>query len=220
MQSVQHLIAVAGTSSWRSRFSINMLKAFAPAALACSVVLASCEKTIPVNIPSPPAKLVLNAVVMRGDSIRAQLTRSFSNAESGNNINPTVIGATVVLYRDGVIADTLEPMGDGMYQSGTLAEAGHRYKLSVTHPAYPAIEAESAAPDAVPIQSWDITQNARTNPDNGDQDLLRIRFRDPAGAGDHYILQVLGGYYAMIEELDFYDWGDCMNITDPSFESP
>lgn len=184
------------------------------------LLVCGCEKSITINLPAEPQKLVLNAVVPRGQPIYAHLTRTLSNAESGKGLNVSVTGAQLVLYVDGQAADTLEYESDGFYLSEVEATAGHRYRLKVTHPSYPGVEAETDAPAQIPLQTPVITRNARTTSNNGDQDLLQLRFRDPAGTGNHYIIQVLGGYNMNVQSLDFYSWDNCINIADPSFESP
>lgn len=196
------------------------MKSLIPFLLLGLVLTSGCEKSITINLPEQPKKLVVNAVVLRGEPVHLILTRSLSNAESGKSVDASVAGASVLLYRDGVLVDTLEPYSPGAYYSTIEAEHGHRYRLVISHASYASVEAETAAPDAVPILGLDRTRSARNNPNYGTQDLLRVRFKDPAASGDHYILQILPGYWQMNEPLDFYGWDNCIGVSDPSFESP
>ena len=182
--------------------------------------MSGCEKNVTVNLPEGSKKLVLNSVVFSGETIHANLTRSLSNAESGKSIDASVTGAQMILYKDGQAVDTLSDEGYGLYMSETEAEAGHQYRMVVTHPAYPTIDAESEAPAVVPISSFSIVPNARSGQNSGDLDLLRVRFNDPAAAGDHYIMQIFGSSDYNKDGSDFYSWGDCITVSDPSFETP
>lgn len=184
------------------------------------VLLSSCEKSITINLPEEPKKLVINSIVLQGGLIYAHLTRSLSNAESGKNADVSVAGAQAVLYKDGQVVDTLKDEGFGLYTSDVDAEAGHRYRLVVTHRDYPTLEAETDAPVPVAIKDWSVVHYARSSPNSGDQDILKMRFDDPGTANDHYIMQILNANESLYEDLDFYSWGDCLQITDPSFESP
>ncbi len=199
------------------------MKSLIPVLFIALMLASGCEKSITINLPEQPRKLVLNAVMLRGETIHASLTRTLSNAESGKGVNVSVAGAQVLLYRDGQLADTLKMTSPGEYQSQTAAVPGHRYKLVVSHPSYAAIEAETDSPEAVPILEWQHTPLVRSNPDKGDQDLLRIRFRDPAASGDYYIIQVLDANSSISGNgppLDFYSWDYCISPSDPSLESP
>jgi hypothetical protein len=187
--------------------------------LFLSLLLASCEKSVTINLPEQPKKLVLNAVVHEGDSIRGYLTRSLSNAESGKNINPSVQGAQALLYKDGVLVDTLSNTGFGEYESKIKAEAGHHYRLVISHPDYPTMDAETDAPAHVPIISWEAKIYGPANPKYGENDFLKIIFNDPSTTDDRYIFQILAPYDEQ-DGFDFYTWGSCLEIKDPSVESP
>jgi hypothetical protein len=196
------------------------MKKLIPFLLAATILAGGCEKSIKINLPDQARKIVVNSVMRLGEPIHASLTRTLSNAESSKGNFFQVTGAQILLYRDGQEVGRLDSVDVGVYASPVPAEPGHRYKLVISHPQYATTEAEADAPEPVPIISVRRDAMVRDNPDKGTEDLLNIRFRDPAAAGDHYILQVIGSGERDNLPLDFYSWRSCINATDPSIESP
>jgi hypothetical protein len=190
--------------------------------LFCLLALASCEKDIKIDLPASAPKLVLNAVVRVGDSISVNLSRTAGVKESSQQSIHPVPGATVLLYVDGQLKDTLHtvPGNDLVYTSRIVADHNKTYRLSVVAQGYETIEATANAAGMVSAHSWDYKPNAWQSSDGGSYDELGIEFQDPANSSDFYIVRIKDAYqYYGSEDQDFYSWGGCAYTSDPSIES-
>lgn len=156
------------------------------------MTFASCEKTVKLNIPPYTPTLVLNCIPYAGEYINASVGYSESIANHvGVSKDLSLDGATVLLYTNGVLTDTL--VYDTMeyrYKSTTVAEVGKTYELRVSAPTYTAISASSNTPQAVLIDSALLTRNVRKDPDGNMQDMITLKFNEPATANDYYILRI------------------------------
>jgi hypothetical protein len=181
----------------------------------------SCEKTIKVELPGEPSRLVMTAIVQIGTPIRLDLSRTRNLKETSAHAATRVDGATVVLYVDGKAADTLKgPSADQVtsYTSFINAVPGKTYRLTVHAAGYDDIEATAAAPAVVPIRDVELKPNVQVGKEGNSLDALTISFKDPAAENDHYIV-LLASAYESITETDFYSWRNCVFTTDPSVDN-
>lgn len=105
-----------------------------------SHIFVSCVRDdLEVDIPPQESKIVVNAMIYSGDTIRANISRS----EHILNTNSLVYlnDATVKLYRNGIFVENLvNEAYDYKYKSnfksalGTKPQVGEKYQIIVEHP--------------------------------------------------------------------------------------
>lgn len=186
---------------------------------AATILFASCEKEIKVTLPEHTPALTLNSYTETNDTIRLQVGHSISILKYKNSSDFIITNATVALYKDGSLAETIhyDPVLQE-YKSNTIAEPGKSYTVKVSATGYNAAEATAGVPSVIPITGIQHFSNVRTDMDGQSLDEVRIKFTDPATAGDFYIIRVVQG-------MDFdttghsYQSSTCINSTDPSIEN-
>jgi hypothetical protein len=189
--------------------------------IAALPVLASCEKEVQVDLPKHQSALVLNSYTETDGLIQLQVGKSLSIKEYNYRSDLTVTNATVQLYKDGQLAETMQyDAGEQQYLSAQKAIDGSTYEVKVSAPGFTRVEATSIVPSKVPIEGEVLrTQYAKTDAYGTRLDELRIRFTDPPGAGDHYILKF---YDARSQDTTagFYYYADiCLTSPDASVET-
>lgn len=176
-------------------------------------LLVSCEKEIKIKVPEQPKKLVFYSVSYPGDPIRLIL-RSTVNALSYRRQPTNVTNATVILYDNGQVADTLSyDPAEEYYVSKTAAQYGHKYQLSAVAPGFPLAEATAEMPEEVPLQV-SVTPNVRNGSSGASLDEVVTRFNDPGATTDYYRL-VIRRYFTM---WNSYNVMSCIELTDASLE--
>lgn len=187
------------------------------AALLAITGLASCEKEITVNVPEYTPLLVVNSDTEVGDTMRVSVGKSISILKFKNGQDLSVRDAQVLLLKSGKIVDTMKY--DAMlndYNSKTIAEDGGMYEVRVNAPGYKEASASTIVPSFVKIESIQRIAKARLDMDGMPQDELRITFKDPASAGDFYILSFTKDNTSGDTSM-FYS--SCINTVDASIES-
>jgi hypothetical protein len=142
--------------------------------------------------------------------------KSLGIAERKNNPDLNVDNATVQLYENGALRQSLtyEPTMQS-YVSSVMSEPGKQYSVKVTAPSYSEASAASSVPSAVPINNFSRITNARTDENGDPQDALLFTFDDPAAPGDYYIIKI-----SQAEDTFGYWQGSfCVNSADASIET-
>ncbi len=154
------------------------------------ITFVSCEKTIKVNPPGHAPKLVVESNTPAGAPFMIKLSKTVPVLAYRSQDNYSVSDATVILHEDNLPVDTLEyDILSESYHSTHLAVPGRTYQLKMTAPGVPEAFAGSIVPTSVPVTEVIRTKEARIF--NGEtQDELKIRFEDPAAAGDYYIIAI------------------------------
>src|SRR5690554_684023 len=78
------------------------------------LLLSSCHKKIDWNPPEFEQKPVVNGVIKSGSPVTIQVSKAVSFTAKPT---PDVDNAEVTLYVNNELAETLEYIGDGLYQS-------------------------------------------------------------------------------------------------------
>ncbi len=180
------------------------------------VMLTACEKEIKVKVPEYQSKLVINSNTEVGDSFRVTIGKSMGILKYKAGQDLQIKDATVLLYEGNKLADTMRyDIFAGVYTSKILAKQGVSYSISAKVGNGQEATANTKVPSYVPIQSVQRIAKARLDIDGVQQDELRIKFTDPPGQGDYYVLSII----KPMDTLDEYGYTGCINTVDASVES-
>ncbi len=188
--------------------------------LLATVILASCDKTIKVKVPEIKEGLTLFSNTETGTQMAVVVGKSMSILKYNRKQELFVKDATVKLYADGVLTETLK-YNDGLqfYLSEGIVEEGKHYKLVVEAPGYATIEAEADAPQRVPLILESVVDTTMPSRFGGFTmaTAVKIKFDDPAATVDYYQLN----FYSA-DQLIFSPQPEpsheCLNIQDPSID--
>ena len=179
---------------------------------AMTVALTACEKEIIVNVPPHESKIVVHSVTATGDTITARISRSVGIVEYTPSMDLNVTDATVLLYDNGALVDTLAYDAFTMrYVSNVVAEPGHLYTLHAQSPTLEPAFASAGVPFNASLNSIQRFENAKVNDNGGTMDELVITFNDPVESTDFYRVSLYMG--------DYFFYG-CAQSSDPSIENP
>jgi hypothetical protein len=187
------------------------------------IVLASCEKTVTVEIPQRNPRLVINAWMEKGAVIEAMIGKSRNVLQpldqTGSwNESYVVKNAVPVVYENNIAIDTL------VYQSSTfkyisvrnkIVRDGYHYTIRVSAPGFTAAESSTVVPSQSVIAGVSRVRNARSTSNSGTQDEVTIKLDDPAGESNFYLLQFFPANYASGTGYPIY----CVSTTDKDLEA-
>ncbi len=111
-----------------------------------SIVFISCETVIDVDIPTEPAKLVINSTLIPGQPFRVNLTSSQHILD--NSDYKSISGAEIKIYEDGQLLTTLPDSTDGKYISGSfMPKVGKMYRVEAEKNGFETVTAEETLPE-------------------------------------------------------------------------
>lgn len=163
------------------------------------VILATaCEKTVKVDIPKKDPKLVINGLLEKGETVALHIGKSRGVLDPDNFTTTlieqyTVTNAVVALVENGVSVDTLVySASDYSYRSprNRAARDGAVYMIKATAPGFKMAEATSEVPSQSVIAGLVWNKNVRTNSAGFSMDEITIKWNDPAGEKNFYLVQV------------------------------
>lgn len=166
-------------------------------------VLFACEKPEPIRLPPHTPKLVIHGYVETGTAFNVAIGRTFPSDELVIDTQTYVRNATVVLYEDGVIKDTLKfYQPTRYYRSPVMATVGKDYRLVVSAPGFATVEATSKPVAPVPLTRLIYARRARTSMDGDVLDDVIFTFNDPPGEANYYIAELnkkipFGGWFCV-----------------------
>lgn len=188
----------------------------------CFVLLSACEKTVKIDIPQKEPKLVINSLLVKDDlfSVSAGRSRgvlspvSYSSSLAEQYVVKT---AAVVVFENGIAIDTLvyQP-GDFVYRTvrNKRVRAGNVYTIAVSAAGFATAQASSRVPSQSVITGLQRVRNSRTSSSGIQQDELTIKFNDPAGEKNYYLVQVWGPTFGNPFGNRIY----CVSTTDKDVE--
>jgi hypothetical protein len=164
-----------------------MKRSFKIAMSFAALIVIGCGTPDILYLPGPPRELVINCIGYNYHQWEADLSLSSGILEGHED---TVIAdATIKLYEDGVLLETLvtdgmrtSPGGTRYYSVTSTPQPGKRYKLTAERPGFPTAEAEYLQPDSIAIAALAV-QVIGPNPNfPGTTDVqIRVQFDDPPG---------------------------------------
>lgn len=181
----------------------------------------ACEKTVTVNIPKKDPKLVINGLLVKGETVSLHIGKSRGVLEPDNFSTSlmeqyTVKNAMVVLFENGVSIDTLlYRASDYSYYSprNRVARDGAVYMIKATAPGFTTTaEAISEVPSQSVLAGVVWNRGARNNDGGYPVDDIIIKLNDPAAEKNFYLVQIgISSPYA---------WGNfyCVSSTDKDLE--
>lgn len=168
--------------------------------LLLMVLTGSCERTVEVDLPREPAKLVVNAIFTPDSLMRVQVSQSMSVLD-----RPRIVGiadAEVKIYEDEKEIATLNPDSLRKYvyvSDRKLIRAGKTYGITVKSPYYEMVYAQNFVPWAVNIKQATINESVGTDLSGSFYNTLRIELDDPAEEENYYAVQVKSVDYQLIK---------------------
>lgn len=155
------------------------------------LLFVSCEQVIDLDLPQPVPTLVVNALLVPGKAISVSVS---SNIPALSNAAPPFISnATVLLYVDGYLRDSLAYNGTGEYTSMIGAEPGHMWRLDVSAPGYKSVSAVAQLPNPVKLSSARYGESISSPDVPGEMEQgMNITFTDPPGP-NYYGVQIFYG---------------------------
>lgn len=148
---------------------------------------ASCEKDFVVKDQDKLKGMVINCFFNDLQPLTVYLTGSYTS--SGSNTITGISDAKVELYEDGVLkeqlayvpSDTLNRFG--AYHSQLIPQAGKKYMVKASHPAYGTVTAEDEIPEPAQL----VSQTLISYPDTfGETARVKFRIKDDASAQNYY----------------------------------
>ncbi|MFL5773305.1 MAG: DUF4249 domain-containing protein [Flavisolibacter sp.] len=184
-----------------------------------AVVVSACEKKVIIDIPQKSPKLVVNGLLDLNQVVELTVGKSRHVLEANNTSIETYVvkNAVPVLYENNIAIDTLvyQPL-NYTYKSprGKTIAAGNTYTVKVTAPGFTAVETTSTVPSQSEITEVSRIKHARVNSNGEDLDEVTIKFSDPVGEKNYYLLQILEAPFDPRDE----SWIYCVSTTDKDIE--
>ncbi len=177
--------------------------------LTC-LLLSACETVIEVDIPREAPKLVANALINPDSLVAVRLSQSKFVLD--NNPLQTVDGAVVKIFENGQLKETLQGLGDGLYQSQFKPAENSEYTLQVEAPGFDPVEATTFIQPKVHIQdlqydSLSVQSGTHCTPDScwdiySNTYRFRLTFKDPGASANFY---EVSGYANAADTIYLYD---------------
>ena len=135
--------------------------------VALIIILIACEKTVYIDIPDKGRKITVNSLFNPDSLLKVYVSKSCYILDYDIQ---AIENATVEIYENGNLIDTLNYLNNGLYKSATKKpSSGDRYKIKVTVPGMGTAETESYIPPETNIISIDTTTVRRID-DEGYRD--------------------------------------------------
>jgi len=156
--------------------------------LTLLIVLIACEKTVYIDIPDKGRKITINSLFNPDSLLKVSVSKSCYILD--NDIQ-AIENATVEIYENANLINTLPYLNNGLYKSTTQKpSSGDRYRIKVTVPGMGTAETECYIPPETNIISIDTASVSKTDIDGYKNEQLefRVKFRDNPDENNYYIL--------------------------------
>jgi len=152
--------------------------------IAIFMIIASCEKTINMEIPNKGRKLVLNSIISDTGFVSVSLHKSRFILD--NSDFPKVNNATIVLWENNIIVDTLIETGNGVYTSKIIPKTDHKYYIEAKKEDLK-VSSETIMPKSINAY---IKDTLSINKDHGNFLRVRLTIEDPGNIENYYAVYV------------------------------
>ncbi|MCK4661228.1 MAG: DUF4249 domain-containing protein [Bacteroidales bacterium] len=157
--------------------------------LVLLIILIACEKTVYIDIPDKGRMITVNSLFNPDSLLKVSVSKS---CYIMNNDIQAIENATVEVYENGNLIETLAYLNNGLYKSTTQKpSSGNTYKIKVTVPDMGTVETKSYIPLETNIISIDTASVMRTDIDGYRYEQLefRVKFKDDANTNNYYLLE-------------------------------
>ncbi|MBI9068358.1 MAG: DUF4249 domain-containing protein [Salinivirgaceae bacterium] len=194
--------------------------------LLISFIGFSCRKEIPVDVPNSQPKIVISSIIEKDENISANLFIS-SNAIDEHETSNFLNNASVFVYENNILVDTMEFFGDGNYRSAdVIGELGNEYKLIVAATNFDTIIGKTTLVDFVSINSFDTVRRGKDM--NGFLIMYcDVKFSDPSAEKNYYRLKIIDNpekdfniVYSQSNDpiIEYAHWNGIYYFTDALFQ--
>lgn len=189
--------------------------------LALVSFLPGCEKPITVDVPRKESKLVVNGIMQKGEVLSLGIGKSRYILAPSNYMNRmdsfVVKNAVPVIYENGIAVDTLVYVpADYVYRSAANRQVrdGYSYSVKVTAPGFGTVESNTSMPSQSSLVQVSRIRDVRVNSYGDHMDEIILKFNDPAGERNFYLVQIFGSTYGGPEGHTVY----CVGTNDKDIE--
>lgn len=190
--------------------------------IASAILFTACEKEVEIKVPVKDPSLVIMALQEKGEYVVASIGRSrhILEPQPGFDLREhySVKNAQVVLYEDATAIDTLiYSPSEYIYMSkyNRVMVDGRTYTLKANAPGFKEVSSETIVPSQSQIVETRWNRNVRTNSYGEKIDEVIIKFNDPAGERNFYLIKV---FQPSIPNFGDYTVG-CVSTTDKDIET-
>lgn len=176
------------------------------------------EKPLDDILPFEGQKLVLEGFITATKPIAISVFKTLPPTGDFFAENNGVTTATVYLFEDDILVETLQHDGDGLYISPNdfRPKLGKSYHIEVTAADFPkAVSKPEMLPDSVPVFTWDFTDSLFID-NNTIEGRLAFDFQDIINEENFYNIIIEGVYDDNRENVAF--WGDVFSVENPDCE--
>jgi hypothetical protein len=153
--------------------------------------LFACNKPAPIELPPHTPKLVVHGYIETGTVFNVAIGRTFPADQLVPDSMTYVRDATVVLYEDNVLKDTLRYFAPTRYyRSPVIAVVGKTYRLVVSAPGFETVQSITKATPPVALTQLVWNQRAQTSMNGTVLDDVTFTFNDPPGETNYYLAEL------------------------------
>lgn len=186
--------------------------------LIVGVLFQSCsQKNLTDILPFEGQKLVIEGFITVNKSVEVLVYSTLSPVGDLTD-ERFVTTATVHLFEDSILVETLQHDGDGLYISpnGFRPKFGKAYYLEVTAPDFPkAVSKPEMLPDSVPVFTWDFTDSLFID-NNTIEGRLAFEFQDIVNEANFYGITIEAVYDG--ERSSISSLKEAFNVANPDCE--
>jgi hypothetical protein len=152
-------------------------------------------------VPESENKLVVNSLFSTDSTLRVMVCNSLNMLDTNNIYTSFNDNVKVSVYENNVFLTELTnkialwrlSYIDYNYYSNIVPQAGKNYRIEVVSKDYPVVKASCQIPAKVQIHFSDSVRDANKM-------ICKLKFQDPAGEANYYMIQVLYSYYLELED--------------------
>jgi hypothetical protein len=133
---------------------------------------------------------VLSSIINPDSLIKAHVGKTISITDTSSAI---VENASVLLFENGVLIDTLDYQSDGWYVSNVYPQVGFNYRLETIHPNFSSVSAECKVPPPPQLDSLFFTVGETLDQEGLPITRFTLRLNDPDPNVNYYELILYSG---------------------------
>jgi hypothetical protein len=171
------------------------------------ILFNSCHKKLDWKPPEFEQKPVVNGVIKSGSPVTIQVSKAVSFTAKPT---PDVDNAEVTLYVNNELAETLEYIGDGLYQSQLVAQEDREYRCEVTIPGYPTATCSTVIPKHQNIVEFEHINMAGVDEEGLTYPAVKVTFDNLPDTTVYYEVAI-----RLFEHEDYTSAAHPFNFVDP-----